>query len=107
MSDHSISIVPKQSSYPDKEKKVKEILDWLVSSDIIKPESFDCILGLNKGYAISNNAKKVTTNAESVAFSLNTNGLEIITERQVFHTGQNGIEKLICPNCKENIATED
>lgn len=28
MSDHSISIVPKQSAYPDKDKKAKEILEY-------------------------------------------------------------------------------
>ena len=107
MSDFSISIVPKQSTYPDKENKVKEILEWLISLDIIKPASSDCVLGSNEGYAISNNAKKVTTHSEYEAFALNTNGLEIITNRQIFHTKQNGIEKLICPNCLENIANED
>jgi len=107
MSDHSISIVSKLSSYPDKEKKAKEILDWLVSLDIVKPTVSDCVLGSEEGYAISEGAKQVVSNPEYLPFNLITNGLEIITERQVFHTGENGIEKLFCPNCKRDLSSED
>jgi hypothetical protein len=107
MSDHSISIVPRQSAYPDKELRVKEILEWLVSLDIVKPTLSDCILSSNNGYAISNGAKLVSTEPEYLPFDLGANGLEIITERQVFHTGQNGLEELICPSCQQDIANED
>ena len=107
MSDHSISIVPRQSAFPDKEIKAKEILDWLVSLDIVKPTLSDCVLSSNDGYEISNGANLVSTEPELLPFDLGANGLEIITERQVFHTGQNGIEELICPSCKQDIANED
>lgn len=36
MSDHSISIVPRISNYPDKEKKSQEILAWLIAQDIVQ-----------------------------------------------------------------------
>jgi len=107
MSDHSTSIIPKQSAYPDKEIKAKEILDWLVSLDIVKPTLSDCVLSSNDGYSISEGAKLITTEPEYLPFDLTTNGLEITTERQVFHTGQNGIEELICPSCKQDIANKD
>ena len=107
MSDNSISIVPRQSSYPDKEIKAKEILDWLISLDIVKPIRSDCVLSSNDGYEISDGAKLVSTEPEYLPFDLGANGLEIITERQVFHTGQNGIEELICPNCNQDIANEE
>jgi hypothetical protein len=107
MSDHSVSIVPRQSVYPDKENKVNEILAWLISVDIVKPTLSDCVLGSNAGYAISNGAKHISTEPELLPFEIRANGLEIIKERQVFHTGQNGIEELICPNCKQDIAIED
>lgn len=107
MSEHSISIVPKQSAYAGKEIKAREILEWLVSLDIVKPTLSDCILSFNEGYAISNGAKKVSREPHYLPFSLNTNGLEIIIERRVFHTGENGIEKLICPSCKQDIANKD
>ena len=107
MSDHSISIVPRQSAYIDKEVKAKEILEWLVSLDIVKPTLSDCVLSSSDGYAISNGAKLVSAEPENLPFDLGANGLEVITERQVFHTGQNGLDELICPNCKQDIANED
>lgn len=107
MSDHSISIVPVISRYPDRLIKAKEILEWLISEDIVKPVLSDCVLGSGFGYAVSEGAKKVTMMPEQLPFSLITNGLEICTERTIFHTGQNGMEKCICPNCNKNIAEED
>jgi hypothetical protein len=107
MSDYSISIVPRLTIYPDNENKAKEILAWLVSLDIVKPTRSDCILSSNEGYPISQGAKNVSSKPDLLPFDLLENGLEIITERQVFHTGQNGIEELICPNCKNDIVNED
>jgi hypothetical protein len=107
MSDYSISIVPKLSSYPDKEKKAKEILDWLISLDIVKPILSDCVLGSDNGYAISDGAKKISNDPDNLPYRLATNGLDIITERQIFDTAENGIEELICPNCKQDISSEE
>ena len=107
MSDYSISIVPKQSNYENKEEKAKEILEWLISLDIIKPSLSDCILSSAYGYSISTGAKAVANQPEFLPFDLITNGLEIIIERQVFDTGQNGIETLICPICNQDISSED
>ena len=107
MSDHNISIVSRQSTHLDKEIIAKEILEWLVLLNIVKPTLSDCILSSNGGYAISNGARLVSAEPEYLPYDLVANGLEIITDRQVFHTGQNGIEELICPNCKKDIANED
>jgi hypothetical protein len=107
MSDHSISIVPRQSSYPDSKAKAKEILDWLISENIVKPSLSDCVLGSDNGYAISEGAKIVIEFLDDLPFDLITNGLEIITERQVFHTGENGMDECICPNCNKDISSED
>ncbi len=107
MSDHSISIVPRRSSYPDNKAKAQEVLDWLTSQDIVKPTLSDCVLSSDEGYAISEGAKLVTNLPDELPFNLITNGLEITTQRQVFDTGGNGLDQCICPNCKENIAFED
>lgn len=40
-------------------------------------------------------------------FDLIANGLQIITERQIFDTGENGMEELICPKCNEDLSAED
>ena len=107
MSDHSISIVPRSSAYPDKEFKVKQILKWLVSLDVVKSTPSDCILSSSNGYPISEGAKLVTKEPEYLPYELGVNGLEIITERHVFYAGENGLTALICPNCKQDIANED
>jgi hypothetical protein len=106
MSDYSISIVPKKSNFPSNKEKAKEILDWLIAKDIVKPELSDCTLS-DDGFAISDGAKQVVLTPEYLPFDLITNGLEIITKRQIFDTGENFIDDLICPNCKENIAFDD
>jgi hypothetical protein len=107
MSDHSIAIVPKLSSYAGKENKVKEILAWLVDLDIVKPTLSDCVLGSNGGYAVSTGARLVTPHPDHLPFDLITNGLEIDTDRQVFDNGGNGVEQLICPACRQDLANED
>jgi hypothetical protein len=107
MSDQSITIVPKQSDYLNAKKKAKEILEWLVSKDVVKPTLSDCVLSSENGHAISIGANNVTKNSAALPYNLNVNGLEIVTERQVFDAGQNGIKELLCPNCKEDIASED
>ncbi|PUZ22568.1 hypothetical protein GA0116948_109169 [Chitinophaga costaii] len=107
MSDHSISIVPKISSYPEKIFKAQTILTWLVSENIVKPELSDCVLSIDSGYAVSEGARLITAYPDQLPFDLITNGLEVITERRVFYTGENGMEECICPHCKENIAQEN
>ncbi len=107
MSDTSISIVPRLSTFPNKELKAAEILDWLVSINVVKPQQSDCVLGSEYGYQISDGAKEITNEPRLLPFSLITNGLEIVTQRQMFHTGQNEIEKLLCPSCKQDISRED
>jgi hypothetical protein len=101
MSDHSITIVPRLSNFPDNIVKANEILDWLISQDIVKPSLSDCVLSSNKGYAISEGAKSVTNLPDELPFDRGVNGLEIITKRQVFDTGESGMYECICPNCKE------
>lgn len=107
MSDHSISIVSKKSEYPDNRIKAEEILKWLISKDIVKSNLSDCILSAEKGYAVSEGARLITDFPEALPFFLSTNGLEIITNREVFHTGETGMEKCICPNCGEDISQEE
>ena len=106
MSDHSISIVPKLSVYPNKEFKAKKILQWLISLDIVKPTLSDCILSSNNGYSISEGANLVSADPGDLPFHLITNGLQIIIERQIFHTGENGMDEAICPNCNQDISGE-
>ena len=105
MGDCSISIVPTKSRYPNKEVKAEEVLQWLISLDIVHREASDCTLG-DYGYEVSKGARKIVTHPDLLPFRLISNGLAIITERTVFDTGQNEIEQVQCPICKQNIPTE-
>jgi hypothetical protein len=107
MSDHSITIVPRKSSYENNTAKAQEIVNWLISKDIVKSVLSDCILSESTGYAVSEGAKKVTDFPESLPFHLTVNGLGIITNREVFHTGETGMLNCICPDCGNDIAQEE
>ena len=107
MSDTSTSIVPIITNYPDRERKAKEIVEWLIGIRAIKPDKTDCILSSATGYPINSGAKQLTPDIDNLPFFLKTNGLDLITERTVFHTGGNGIDSFVCPNCNEDILSED
>jgi len=107
MSDYSISIVAKRSNYPNNNLKAKEILEWLIALDIVKPKLSDCVLSSNNGYAVSNGAKNITAEPEKLPFFLNVNGLEVVTDKTVFDTGEYGMESCICPNCNKDISQEE
>lgn len=107
MSDHSISIVPKKSSYPEKKNKSEEIIGWLISQDIIKPTISDCILGKDGGYAISDGARLVSKYPDDLPFHITSNGLEIVLDRKIYDNGEYDPPDIFCPNCKEEIDIED
>lgn len=108
MSDINTSIVPTLSNLPDKEKKITEIVKWLIDVKAIKSEVSDCILSSEKqGYAIDVGASSLVDFPEDLPFNLQVNGLEVITTYTIFHVGEYGIDSIICPNCKEDIAESD
>lgn len=56
---------------------------------------------------MGNNAEQAVDDKSILPADLHVNGLEIVLQRQVFHTGQFGLETLECPSCKEDIPAED
>lgn len=88
MSDNYINIIPKKKDYPNRKEKAQEILDWLISEDIVKAVATDSVLGKNEGYSVSEGAEKVVKYPEEIPIDLWTNGLEIVTETEVFHPGE-------------------
>lgn len=105
MSCHSVSIVPKKSNYYNGKAKAKEILEWLVTHDIVKETLSDCALG-SEGYAISEGARKVAKFPDYLPYDSVLNGLEIVIGRQIFDAGENGLEGCICPYCKYHLEKE-
>jgi hypothetical protein len=107
MSDSSISIVCKKSRYLNSQEKAQEILRWLIANDIVEPVPSHCALGSEHGYAVSKGALSVVVEPKYLRFGPGQiNGVSVITERTIFNTGQNGIEELTCPNCKNDISQE-
>lgn len=82
------------------------ITDWLVNIRAIKSEKTDCILSSEFGYPIDIGARELTDEAEYLPFSLSTSGLEVITNRTIFHTGENGVDSFMCPLCNEDILAD-
>ena len=107
MSDSYISIVPEQVEKAKANKLAEKVVNWLISRKIIKAELTDCTLG-NDGHEPDENFKEVVEDEKYWWFiDLDTNGLEVITEKYVFHNGGNGLEEITCPNCKTNIIETD
>ncbi|WP_126973951.1 hypothetical protein [Gynurincola endophyticus] len=106
MSDRSISIVPRISVFPDKEKKAGEIVKWLISLNVVNSIPTHCLLGREDGFAVAEGAKLVVEESQYLPFNIDTCGLEIITQRNVFHTGEYAMDCLICPCCKTDIVNE-
>ena len=88
MSDSYFTIIPKLKEVPDNKTKAAQIVDWLVSENFIRPELTDCVLSATHGYAIGKEASKVVNEPEYLPYDLTTNGLEVVTELTVFHSGQ-------------------
>jgi uncharacterized protein YbaR (Trm112 family) len=107
MSDTSTTIVPVITEYPNRSRKAQEIVNWLIDIQAIKAFKDDCILSSEQGYPIDTGAKALTSTPEYLPYELNTNGLQVITERSVFDAGENGLDSFVCPNCNEDILRED
>lgn len=101
MSDHSISLVPKTSIFPNRYQMTGTILEWLFERDIIEARRSDCILNRKGGYRGSVGLTSVVQNSEALntLWSRQTFGLEIVKEKNVFDTGENGLKNISCPNC--------
>lgn len=103
MSDISLSIVPYEIVFQDRVQKAQQVVDWLISLNIIKPDKTDCILSKESGYPIDSKAVDITDDPNDLPYSLKTNGLQVITERTVFDAGEYGLDSFICPQCGEDI----
>lgn len=107
MSDISTTIVPEISDYPNRFERAQQVIDWLIDIHAIRAVKSDCILSSETGYPIDIGAKALTTEPQYLPFNLVTNGLQVVTERSVFDAGENGLDRFLCPNCREDIVSED
>jgi hypothetical protein len=101
MSDKSISVVPEMISFPGKEAKAESIRNWLIENNVIQSVLSDCVLSSGLGYSIGNEAKLVVKEPNFLPNGLKANGMEIITQRTIFHADE--LDTIVCPECKSAI----
>ena len=107
MSDHSISIVPRQLTYRgDRESKASEIVQWLIEEQAIEPTLNDCDWGVPGIYRFKENFARFSSYPQYLCLDLRLSGLEVIMKRTVFDTMANGLEDVRCPFCRSEIAEE-
>lgn len=106
MSDFCTSIIVKDKCV-NSIAKSEEIIQWLLSKDIIMPNLTDCILSDNFGYAISNGAKSITKYPEYLPFDLIINGLEVSTEEQEYTSGEDIETEVVCKKCNQESEISD
>ena len=106
MSDKFISIVSEKTSLTNTKELAKKITRFLTEKRIIKSELSDCVFG-GDGHKPAENFFSIIENINNGLLELSVNGVQISTERQVFHNGGNGLDEILCPNCGENQIEED
>jgi hypothetical protein len=106
MSDSFISIVPQNVEKTQVKSIADKVINHLVQKGIIKKKLTDCTLG-EPGHAPGDNFREALDGDDYGFDKLRTNGLEVITQRHVFHNGGNGLDEIIYPNCCANIIESD
>lgn len=108
MGTTSISIIPRVSVVKEKEKLIKDITAWLISRDIIKAIPVCSSFGeRGERYPIADGARAVINDPQHMTFYLKSSELEITRQRTIFTSMEGGLELLLCPRCKQNLAQED
>jgi hypothetical protein len=102
MSDSFITLVPNPVKPDEVGNLSKKAVDWLINNKIIVPGLSDCTLGQSQGYAPGPRYREIIEGDDVGLTRIVINGLEVITERQVFDNGENGIEEINCPKCGAN-----
>jgi hypothetical protein len=96
MGDSFQSIVDPVATEAEAPILAERILAGLVAEQIVVPEPSDCVLG--RGYAPGRLHENAMRTRYEPLLQLQTNGLEIISKRTVFHNGGLGFE-LVCHSC--------
>jgi hypothetical protein len=85
---------------PDEvEELAAAVIGWLIEVGVVAAERTDCVLGSDLGYPPGPNYADAVTEPDSSLSRLWTNGLEVLTGRTVFDSGQGDIESAECPYC--------
>jgi hypothetical protein len=107
MSDSYITIVPANVTHGQVKELAQRTIDWLTEREIISSKQSDCVLGQDTGYPPGLKYKDIIDGDDFGLLRLKTNGLEVIATKQVFDSGENGLEEINCPKCGANNIDSD
>ncbi|MEX0728632.1 MAG: hypothetical protein WEB58_18080 [Planctomycetaceae bacterium] len=106
MSDHSQTVVDQDATESESPRLGAFIHQWLIDEGIVSADATDCVLSSDAGYAPGPNYEKATSVPKANLLSLITNGLDIITKRNIFDSGEGGFE-LVCSACSHRFEGSD
>lgn len=107
MSDTFTSIVPINPIEKEAAENLAEkVQAWLSARKIIADSKTDCSLG-ESGYPPAENYESILIEKDPQLLELYTNGLEIISERHIFHNGGFDVEQILCSKCGADIIDQD
>jgi hypothetical protein len=107
MSDSYITIVPTNVTGEQVKELSQRTIKWLTEREIISQDPTDCVLGQDSGYPPGPKYKNIIDGDNYGLLRLKTNGLQVVTVRQVFDNGDNGLEEINCPKCGGNNIDSD
>jgi hypothetical protein len=107
MSDSYITIVPTSVTRGQVEGLSQLTINWLTEKQFISPNKTNCVLGQEAGYSPGPKYRDIVDGDDFRLLSLKTNGLQVVSKRQVFDNGENGLEEINCPKCGANNIDSD
>jgi hypothetical protein len=81
------------------EELAADLTGWLIETGIVLAERTDCVLGSDLGYPPGLHYVDAVTEPDPSLPRLWTNGVDVVTGRTVFDSGQGGIDSAECPHC--------
>lgn len=96
MSDNVTWIVDLDASLQDAPKLAEQVKEWLIAQGVVSATPCQAF-GAN--HLLSRGASAAAWDAYPHTSPVLMCGLEITTQRRVFHTGDNGIDCIRCPDC--------
>jgi len=107
MGDNFLAVVPLNVSRSASKILAEKTINWLVNRGIVKAIKTNCIFGIDTGFPPGDQYNAAIDGEDVGLLRLTTNGLGVITTRQVFDNGGHGIDSISCPDCGENIIDSD
>ncbi|MGI9421708.1 MAG: hypothetical protein ACR2PA_00770 [Hyphomicrobiaceae bacterium] len=108
MGNHFQTVVDRDATEHEVPELADRVLQWLFDEGIISRKmSQHCVIASEPGYLPGPKHDKIVTESDpNLMAPGGVNGLEIVTEKTVFHAGQADI-KLVCSSCSGRFDAPD